>query len=83
MALLASIRPTELQRVVNKQNILGRSPLQVAAKNGHLQCVLLLLQNQVQSYIKDLVLGKVIIKLFPGSSRRFRQRWNVGFTFGV
>ena len=81
MALLASIRPTELQRVVNKQNILGRSPLQVAAKNGHLQCVLLLLQNQVQSYIKDLV--QVIIKLFPGSSRRFRQRWNVGFTFGV
>ena len=46
-ALLASIRPTDLQRVVNRQNTLGRSPLIVAAKNGHLQCVLLFLQNQV------------------------------------
>lgn len=34
-------------------------------------------------YKKNLMLGQVIIKLFPGSSRCFRQRWNVGFTFGV
>lgn len=51
VALLASIRPTDLQRVVNKQNVLGRSPLQLAAKNGHLQCVLLFLQNQVKENI--------------------------------
>uniref|UniRef100_A0A0P5ALS6 No mechanoreceptor potential C n=1 Tax=Daphnia magna TaxID=35525 RepID=A0A0P5ALS6_9CRUS len=53
VALLASIRPTDLQRVVNKQNVLGRSPLQLAAKNGHLQCVLLFLQNQARVDVFD------------------------------
>ncbi len=57
VVLLASIKPTDLQRVVNRQNMLGRSPLQVAAKNGHLQCVLLLLQNQVEIHSFTIFYG--------------------------
>ena len=60
-ALLASIRPTDLQRVVNRQNTLGRSPLIVAAKNGHLECVHLLLQNQVLKI--QIILSRKYTKL--------------------
>jgi ankyrin repeat protein len=49
--LLASIRPTDLQRTVNKQNSLGRAPLLLAAKNGHVAGVVQLLQNQVFTLI--------------------------------
>jgi len=43
-ALLSNIEPIDLQRVVNKQDSSGRSPLLMAAKHGHTDCVLLLLK---------------------------------------
>ena len=45
--LVNSIKPSELQRVVNKQDSLGRSALLVAARNGHVPSIIQLLQNQV------------------------------------
>ena len=52
-ALLASVRPTDMQRVVNEQNKLGRSPLLAAAAHGHLQSVQLLIKNHARVDVFD------------------------------